>query len=435
MTKHVSPGIRVSSLVHSEHVRNLDWFLNSGHVAFSLQLFLDYLSFVKVCCPLKPRGCRCKGNLLFLLVLDLLSRRVIEMASGGDSALEEAITKLFEAPRNGTKLMGALVALLVTYMVSVLKVKSVDEINSDDPDEMEEAAKEAWQESEKVPLPAVHASRIRKWAGEVKMKPTVETPLGGSSVGVIVDADLHKAARAEVADMDLTPMEKEKAVKDMAAQGLTCARIITLSLSIMLGKVCKLGASEGMRYGEDPSILKPVKEARKANAKILPTIIKGKNFADAAAYFSNLMTRFASDSLIEESALIGTWWAETSSCFAADKDLMFEYIEAYFEKYAGRGLPVLCDTALVLRLRGGSASGGIAKEDFNKLKTRIGELESQNASHKAKIAELVKKAETSTKPTATEQAERRAKVTCHICGEKGHYQSECPLKKKKEGEE
>ena len=117
MTKHVSPGIRVSSLVHSEHVRNLDWFLNSGHVAFSLQLFLDYLSFVKVSCPLKPRGCRCKGNLLFLLVLDLLSRRVIEMASGGDSALEEAITKLFEAPKNGTKLMGALVALLVTYMV------------------------------------------------------------------------------------------------------------------------------------------------------------------------------------------------------------------------------------------------------------------------------------------------------------------------------
>ena len=345
------------------------------------------------------------------------------------SEIRGALKALFEAPRNGAKLMATLVALMVTHLVSVLKVESIDEVDIDDPDELEEAAREGWQEAHGAPLPSVHSSRIRKWAGEVKMKPTKETPLGGSAVGGIMDSDLRRAARDEVADMDLTPKDKEKAVKDMAAQGLTCARIITLSLSITLGKVCKIGACDGMGYGEDPSILKPVKEARKANAKILSSIIKGKNFTEAASYFSNLMTRFASDSLIEESALIGTWWAETSSCFAADKDLMFEYIEAYFEKYMGRGLPVMCDTALVLRLRGGSASGAVSKEEFNKLKKRVEELESIASSQKSALAEL-KKDKKKSASTEEEQEARRAKVTCHICGEKGHYQSECPNKKK-----
>ena len=30
-----------------------------------------------------------------------------------------------------------------------------------------------------------------------------------------------------------------------------------------------------------------------------------------------------------------------------------------------------------------------------------------------------------------EQEARRAKVTCHFCGKKGHYESECPDKPKK----
>ena len=357
------------------------------------------------------------------------SRASFAMSGDGDEEkLREEFTTILEAARNGAKLMVALVTVLVTYFVSVLQVKSVEEVDFEDADELEDAAKEGWQEQLKGALPSVHAARLRKWAGEVKMKPTKETPLGGSTaVGSIVEGDLRKAARSEVADMDLTPVEKEKAVKDMTAQGLTCARIINLSLSITLGKVFKSGADVGMKYGGDPAHAQPVKDARKAKSKMLSTIISGKNFVEAASYFSNLMQRYAADSLIEEAALLGSWWAETAGCFAADKELLFDYLEAYFEKYMGRGLPTVIDTALVIRLRGGVSSAGVSKDDFKKLTNRVSELETQVASHKKKIVDLEEKVK-KTKLSKEEQDARRAKVVCNNCGKKGHYASECPEK-------
>ena len=53
----------------------------------------------------------------------------------------------------------------------------------------------------------------------------------------------------------------------MAAQGLTCARIIALSLSLVLGKVSKLSTCVSLKYGEDPALSEPAKQARKAGEK------------------------------------------------------------------------------------------------------------------------------------------------------------------------
>ena len=38
------------------------------------------------------------------------------------------------------------------------------------------------------------------------------------------------------------------------------------------------------------------------------------------------------------------------------------------------------------------------------------------------------------KPSKEEQDERRKNVTCHHCGKKGHYKSECPDLEKDEEE-
>ena len=236
--------------------------------------------------------------------------------------------------------------------------------------------------------------------------------------------------------MDLSIFEREKAIKDMAAQGLSCARLVALSLSLVLGKVSKPSASAGLKYGEDPALSEPAKQARKASRKLLSTVIKGADFGELGAFFADLMRAYAADALMEESALIATWWAETSSCFASDKDLLFKYVEDYFDKYAGRGLPVMVDTLLVTRLRNSSAGSGFSKEEGKKLMTRCTESETQMTKMKAELNTLkqqlgnLKEEKKTTKVTPEEQAARKAKVTCHNCGETGHYQSECPNPKK-----
>ena len=107
----------------------------------------------------------------------------------------------------------------------------------------------------------------------------------------------------------------------MAAQGLSCARIIALSLSLVLGKVSKLSTCMSLKYGEDPALSEPAKQARKAGKKTIATVIKSKDYSGAGAFFSALMQSYAADGMIEESSLVAAWWAETSGCFssAADK--------------------------------------------------------------------------------------------------------------------
>ena len=346
------------------------------------------------------------------------------------------LTECLSTPRNGSKLVPALIKVMVTYFVDIAKVTDVGDLSLDDPDELEDAANEAWLASYGEAVPRVHAHRVRKWGGEVitKGKVSVESPLAGDRVGEIGEDVRLSAARKELADMDgLTTQEKEKAMKDMAAQGLTGARIIGLSLSLCLGKVMKPSACVGLKYGEDPSLGELAKQARKATAKTLEKVLKSKDYTDVGAFFTGLMSKFAADSMVEESALIGAWWAETAGCFVGEKDLLFKYLEEYFDKYAGRGLPVLVDTVLVTRLRN-AAGSGVGKDDLKKLVAEVAELKTSLSKSKEAFNTLKQQVDTKfKKPTAEEQDERRKNVICNYCKEKGHYKSECPkLKSDKE---
>ena len=63
------------------------------------------------------------------------------------------------------------------------------------------------------------------------------------------------------------------------------------------------------------------------------------------------------------------------------------------------------------------------------------ELEAANTKFKADFNTMKQKMEglsAKTKVTPEEQEERRKKVVCHNCKEKGHFASECPNPKKDE---
>ena len=110
--------------------------------------------------------------------------------------------------------------------------------------------------------------------------------------------------------------------------------------------------------------------------------------------------------------------------------MLFEYLEEYFDKYAGRGLPVQIDMVLVTRLRNSAGSGAVSKEDLKAVKNRLADLEAVGAKQKKELEELKKQMGNrrpgGEKPTKEELDERRKNVTCHHCGKKGHYKSECP---------
>ena len=352
-----------------------------------------------------------------------------------DELLKE-FTALFSAPSNGVKLPKILVGGLSTYFVDELKLADITEVARNDPNEMEEAATEAWAAKYSESLPKPHAHRVRAWAGELTARSGKETLVGmSSSVGDIAEDDRRVAAKAEAKNLDLSPFEQEKAVKDMAVQGLTCERIVALSQSLILGKVVKPSHTASLVYGEDPALSEKSKQMRKAGKKLLADIIKGKNYAEAGAFFSDLMMSYSSDGMITESSLVASWWAETSGCFSGEKEMIFDYLQSYFEKYAGRGLPERVDTVLVTRVRNQSANaGGASKEDMKHLKSKLTELEEKNSKLSGTVNTLKQTVEnlSKKKPTADEQAERRAKVRCHYCKELGHYESECPKKEKDE---
>ena len=369
------------------------------------------------------------------------------MAAGDEEALKKEIKELLETTRNGAKLTSALVLCLIAYFLGTLHIENVEEVSKDDPAEMEEAASEGWLAQHGVALPKPFASRVRKWAGESSItqgSPSKEGVIAGASgLGNVREEDRRAAAKELVGDMvDLTPFEREKAERDMAAQGLTCARIVSLSQSLILGRPVSMAECEGLKYGGDPKISKLSKDCRKAGQRVLSDLVKNKDTARTAAFFTDCARAYSFDGMTVESSLVSTWWSETAGCFSSCPESLHTYIEDYFMKYAGRGLPVTIDNAILNRLRQTSQAGA-SKEEFKALKAKTTEAEEESRKLKNRVKQLEDRLASFKPPgggglreggrvkeTPEEYKERRAKSKCHNCGEEGHFQWECPHPKK-----
>ena len=349
--------------------------------------------------------------------------------------VEAMLAKAFSEERNGVKLSSAMLPLLIAHYVKS-KARSIDDVGVDDPDEIEEALAEEWLDYYSTELPKAMTRRARRWAGEAsRAKKSLGPALAaGESMGEIAESDRRIAARTVLKDMELSPFEQEKAVTDMASQGLSIERIVALSLSLVLGRVQMLSKSSNLKYGEDPAISEPVKAARKAGKRLLSKIIADGSTAVATTHFTSLMREFAEMHMTIEAALVGAWWAETQGCFGSDSKSMFKYMAEYFEKHAGRGLPRALDTDLVVRLRGSTSEKGddsAVKEELKALKSKLAEAASSQAEHKRELAALkalVRKNASAEGGEEGDGSKKEFKGKCRICGEKGHTAKNCPHK-------
>ena len=113
--------------------------------------------------------------------------------------LRPKLKALFSTARNGVSLTSALVGALVTFYASVMMVEGVEEVAINDPDELEEAAADAWQHSHSFDMPRAQIVRIRKWAGEGAngSKAPRSTLAQESTVGDVGEEDRREAAKKE----------------------------------------------------------------------------------------------------------------------------------------------------------------------------------------------------------------------------------------------
>ena len=113
------------------------------------------------CCPCPRRGSAC-------VAMGDLDEDGIDGSMG--PGLNDEVTTLFMTKRHGTDLPTKLIKVIVSYYLDVLEVDSMEEIEHDDPNEMEEAAKDAYASAMGKELPLPYIYRMRKWAGEVQLR-------------------------------------------------------------------------------------------------------------------------------------------------------------------------------------------------------------------------------------------------------------------------
>ena len=233
--------------------------------------------------------------------------------------------------------------------------------------------------------------------------------------------------------MGLEGAEKDEAVEDIVAQGISSTRIISLSLCMVVGRVLPLSKSSTCKWGEDPALSAVAKEYRKAELRTLKDVLKDGSAVEVSTYFADLMRELAAVNRVEESSRIGSWWAEAQACFASDKKLLLGYVKEYIKKYTGRGIPVMLDTVIVARERGRAAvEGGASREELKTVRSKQEAASSEISDLKKALSDLKRELRPPRNQKQDEEPppKNKSKVKCYNCGKKGHFASEYPEPKR-----
>ena len=377
------------------------------------------------------------------------------MTDSGSGAFEvcEVVKAVVGEKRYETYLHPILIGHAVPYLVELAYGENAEEVKASLPStgsEWMESFNEAWKSGTEKVMPGLILGRAKTWSGiSVIGAGTPPPPLinvaapgsgagfsGGAGAGVTTSTGTSGAGAYN--DMTLAHMLKDlvvsdhdtqKAISDINAQRITGLRMMGLGLALVSGFVHPAGESAELRYGSDMRLCSVIRQQRKAGVATLDDIIKNKSRRELALHYSRLAKEYNDRHMIEEATLVSQFWAETGAAFEGDDTGLFVYLSEWMRTYAGRGIPKLLDTDLILRHR--KEAGGASSSDLKKLEEAIKGLQSKLNTADSKSAELAKRVTRAESKTHGGPSDLKGK-SCFICGG-DHLAKDCTQKKGHKG--
>ena len=351
----------------------------------------------------------------------------------GEAQRSAVVRAVLGEEKNSVKLHSVLIDRTTTFMITNVVVGDSEvevklELPSG-PKEWQDTFKEAWEAAAGALMPAVVKSRSDTWAGMFPPTPGGGPPppppgAGGGAPGG-AGGCLTTGSVASTTDdallfgLDVSPHDREKALLDIKAQGLQGTRMMGLSLGLMSGRVQPQGDSAGLRYASDLRLCPNIRAQRKAGVETLDDIIKSKDKRTLSQHYTRLAKEYNDHGMIQEATLVSQFWAESMAAWESDDVGLFVYLAEWNRVYAGRGIPKLLDTDLILRnqRKYGSGSGG---SDVKELKEQLSSTKSKLAAAEQKTTDILARLKALEKKPAPAD-----KTGCFVCGG-NHLARNCP---------
>ena len=193
-----------------------------------------------------PVGLARQSDLRDLRAFALVVLRLLLLLLGGpmpadeDTSVKEALLEMLAVERNGVKLNPNLVIMVVGYLVDVVLIKDVSEV---DISMVMTVVEDAWADAnEGANLPRLHSKAVSKWASKIVGSGGADGLPSGRRFEEDESEDQSKLfglAGATTRDADLL-------TRDIDEQGISGTRLLVLSIAIELGRVPSSGEVAGL---------------------------------------------------------------------------------------------------------------------------------------------------------------------------------------------
>ena len=352
------------------------------------------------------------------------------------------VRAVLDETRNGTNLVPMLKDATETYLTPMVSGDNAEVIKAGLPSGTAawiDTFEEAWAAVVEKIMPKYVKVNGDVWAGVILVDippvqaqaPETQAPVAGLDAAGLAagnQANVLPVGDNEILfGMNVSPMDRGKALADCRAQNIIGNRIIGLSVGVVSGRVHPLGDTAEARYGADPRLCPLIRSQRKAGVQTLDDVLATKSKRELSSHFSLLAKDYNSRQMIEEATLVSQFWSEATSAYEGDDEGLMYYIKEYMRVYCGRGIPKLLDTDIIVRTRK-TGGGGASSTEVEKIRRSVESLSAKLVASEARAADLGKRlTRAESKTSGINPGGGLGAKECYICGGP-HLARNCPEK-------